>query len=46
MQEGLNAPELKAEEATWTRIIEKYGPLDAPWVPDVVRALRTEHLFC
>jgi hypothetical protein len=37
LQEGLNAPNLEAEEAAWTRIIDEFSGLDDPWVPDVVR---------
>eukprot|EP00798_Chlamydomonas_sp_ICE-L_P020732 gene20732-27547_t len=36
LQEGLNAETLELEEATWTKIIDIYGSLDEPWVPDVV----------
>jgi hypothetical protein len=27
---------VEREEAIWTQIIEKYGSMDKPWVPDVV----------
>ena len=37
LQGGLNASDLKAEEAAWTRVIQEYSGVDAPWVPDVVR---------
>lgn len=36
LQDALNAPTVKEEEAIWTKIIEDYGSLDADWVPDVV----------
>ena len=43
LQEGLNAADLKAEEAAWTRIIDEYSGVDAPWVQDVVGG---EALMC
>ncbi|KAG1676129.1 hypothetical protein FOA52_004969 [Chlamydomonas sp. UWO 241] len=36
LQEGLNATDVVQEEAIWTKIINTYGGVDAPWVPDVV----------
>ena len=35
MSEGRTVP-LQEEEALWTEIIERYGGLDANWVPDLV----------
>jgi hypothetical protein len=37
LQQGLNAGDIQLEEATWTKIINQYSNVDAPWVPDVVR---------
>lgn len=40
LQRALNAPSVQEEEALWTRVIDTYGGMDRPWVPDVVgRAL-------
>ncbi|KAG2422704.1 hypothetical protein HXX76_015868 [Chlamydomonas incerta] len=36
LQRALNAPNVEAEEAGWTEVIERFGGLDRPWVPDVV----------
>ncbi|GAX80916.1 hypothetical protein CEUSTIGMA_g8351.t1 [Chlamydomonas eustigma] len=36
LQQGLNAGDVQLEEATWTKIINQYSSVDAPWVPDVV----------
>lgn len=36
LQQGLEAQDVVTEEATWTRIIDTYGNMDKPWVPDVV----------
>jgi len=36
LQSGLNAGDVVQEEAVWSRIIQQYSGLDAPWVPDVV----------
>ncbi|KAJ9529249.1 hypothetical protein QJQ45_007942 [Haematococcus lacustris] len=36
LQEGLAAPDVVREEAVWTQIIDTYGGLQRPWVPDVV----------
>lgn len=36
LQQGLEAPSVEREEAIWTQIIDKYGSMDKPWVPDVV----------
>ena len=36
LQLALNAETLEAEDAAWTAVIDKYGGLDAPWVPDIV----------
>ena len=38
LQGGLNAESVQQEEASWTRIIEEYEGLEAPWVPDIVSA--------
>lgn len=37
LQQALNAATVQEEEALWTQIIEKYGKMDANWVPDLVR---------
>lgn len=36
--EGLNAADVVTEEKIWTQIIDTYGGMDKPWVPDVVGA--------
>jgi hypothetical protein len=36
LQKGLEASKVEQEEAIWTQIIDKYGSMDKPWVPDVV----------
>lgn len=36
LQRALNAADVREEEALWTEIIEKYGGVDANWVPDLV----------
>jgi len=36
LQQGLNATDVREEEAVWTSIIEKYGGSTAPWAPDIV----------
>ena len=36
LQQALGAESVQREEALWTEIIEKYGGLDANWVPDLV----------
>ncbi|KAI8464688.1 MAG: hypothetical protein J3K34DRAFT_526006 [Monoraphidium minutum] len=36
LQEALNAPSVVREEELWTAVIDKYGGLQRPWVPDVV----------
>ena len=36
LQQALNAGTVQEEEALWTQIIQKYGSLDANWVPDLV----------
>ena len=36
LQQALNASSVQQEEALWTQIIEKYGGLQANWVPDLV----------
>ncbi|KAF5834007.1 hypothetical protein DUNSADRAFT_9492 [Dunaliella salina] len=36
MQDGLNAADVKAEEAVWTRIIDKYKDTDRQWTADIV----------
>lgn len=36
LQEALNAPSVQEEERLWTVVIDTYGGLDRPWVPDVV----------
>lgn len=36
LQRALNAPSVQEEEALWTRVIDTYGGMDRPWVPDVV----------
>ncbi|KAK9817700.1 hypothetical protein WJX72_000888 [[Myrmecia] bisecta] len=36
LQKALNATDVQTEEALWTELIEKYGRVDANWVPDVV----------
>ncbi|GFR42967.1 hypothetical protein Agub_g3965 [Astrephomene gubernaculifera] len=36
LRSALSAPSLAAEEAGWSRIIDTYGGLDRPWVPDLV----------
>lgn len=38
LQQALNAATVQEEEALWTQIIERYGKMDANWVPDLVRA--------
>ncbi|KAH7426921.1 hypothetical protein KP509_10G022100 [Ceratopteris richardii] len=35
-QKALNATTVVEEEQLWTEVIEKYGLLDAEWVPDIV----------
>lgn len=37
LQEALNASSVQEEERLWTVVIDTYGGLDRPWVPDVVR---------
>ncbi|GAB4818025.1 hypothetical protein N2152v2_005071 [Parachlorella kessleri] len=36
LQRALGADSVQEEEALWTEIIERYGGLDANWVPDLV----------
>ncbi|GLC47107.1 hypothetical protein PLESTB_000870100 [Pleodorina starrii] len=36
LQRALNAPSVEEEEALWSQVIDTYGTLDKPWVPDVV----------
>lgn len=36
IQEALNATDVRAEEAIWTDIIDRYGSSQAPWAADVV----------
>lgn len=37
LQQALNAATVQEEEALWTQIIERYGKMEANWVPDLVR---------
>ncbi|EFJ48098.1 hypothetical protein VOLCADRAFT_91321 [Volvox carteri f. nagariensis] len=36
LQKALNAATVEEEERLWTQVIDMYGQLDKPWVPDVV----------
>lgn len=36
LQQALNAATVQEEEALWTQIIDKYGKMEANWVPDLV----------
>ena len=36
VQDALNADDVTKEEALWTKIIEDYADIDAPWAADVV----------
>ncbi len=37
LQDGLNAADVKSEEAVWTSIINKYKDFDREWTADIVR---------